>query len=116
MQKGHFPSPYTEHMSASMPAECNTKHCLRNGFDAGADRREVTLWEMERSRGRGAVSAAIKYPWGVFAAIRLHHRHLHRVVAAATGGERRTPRVATSQSERPERSEEGLLEWPKTCF
>ena len=51
------------------------RHCLRNGFDAGADGREVIPWEIERSWSRGAVSVAIKCSWGVVAAIRLHHRH-----------------------------------------
>ena len=30
-----------------------TRHCLRNGFDAGADGREVILWEIEPSWSRG---------------------------------------------------------------
>ncbi len=86
------------------------RHCLRNGFDAGADRRKVIPWEIERSWSRGAVSVAIKGSWGGVAAIRLHHRHSLRVVAAATGGERRAPRPSTSPSERPDRREEVLSE------
>jgi hypothetical protein len=31
----------------------SARHCLRNGFDAGGDGREVTPWEMERLWGRG---------------------------------------------------------------
>ena len=79
--------------------QTGSRHCLRNGFDAGADGKEVILWEIEHSWSRGAVSVAIKCSWSVFAAIRLHHRHSLRVVAGATGGERRTPRPSTSPSE-----------------
>ena len=56
-----------------------TRHCLRNGFDAGAEGKEVILWEIEHSWSRGV--------------------RRDPPVAVATGGERRTPRPSTSQSE-----------------
>ncbi len=61
------------------------RHGLRNGFDAGADGREVILWEMEPSWSRGAVGVAIKGSWSVVAAMRLHPRHSLR---ACSGSDR----------------------------
>ena len=62
-----------------------SRHGLRNGFNAGADGREVILWEMEPSWSHGAVSVAIKCSWSVFAAMRLHPRHSLR---ACSGSDR----------------------------
>ncbi len=98
--------PYPRHDIQTRSFGFSIRHCLRNGFDAGADSREVIPWEIERSWSRGAVSVAIKGSWSGVAAIRVHHRHSLRGVAVATGGERRMPRPATSQSERPEQREE----------